>query len=193
MATDLISPELTPEQLAVLANDKDYELVDGLLVERKMGNKSDWVASKIIRLLGNYVDDHDLGWVFASEAGYKLDPKRPKLVRKPDVSFVRNGRLPDEQPADGYDKLAPDLAVEVVSPSDTVQELEEKISEYLAAGVQLVWVINPVLRTVAVHHPNRSITVLREGDELTAEEVITGFRCPVNALFAKLQRGSRGR
>jgi len=130
-----------------MSNDKDFELVDGRLVERNRGNRSDWVATKILRLLGDYVDDQDLGWVFGSEAGYRLDATRPKLVRKPDVSFVRKGRLPNEQPADGYDKLAPDLAIEVISPGDTVQELDEKIDEYLTAGVQLVWVVNPSLQT----------------------------------------------
>jgi Uma2 family endonuclease len=125
MATDLATSIITPEQLAAMPNRKDFELVDGHLVERKMGNKSNWIASELARLLGNYVRQHKLGWVFTSEAGFRLDPARPNNVRKPDVSFVRFGRLPDEEPAEAYEYLAPDLAGEVTSPGDTIHELEE--------------------------------------------------------------------
>lgn len=183
MATDLATEIVTPDQLATMPNRKDFELIDGRLVERKMGNKANWIASQFARLLGNYVEQHNLGWVFTSEAGYRLDPKRPNLLRKPDVSFVRFGRLPNEEPAEAYDNLAPDWAIEVVSPGDTVLELEEKIEEYLSASVRLVWVINPDLRTVKVHLPDRSITEFRNGDELSAGEVIPGFRCKVTTLF----------
>src|SRR5438046_2374576 len=112
MATDLATQIITPEQLAAMPNDSDFELVDGQLVERKMGNKSNWVATELARLLGNQVHEQSLGWIFTSEAGYRLNPGRPNTVRKPDVSFVASGRLPDEEPADAYDRLAPDLAAE---------------------------------------------------------------------------------
>jgi Uma2 family endonuclease len=184
MATGFATEIVTPEQLAAMPNDKDFELVDGRLVERKMGNKSNWIATQLTRLLSNYVDENRLGWVFAFEAGYRLDPARPNNVRKPDVSFVRLGRLPNEEPADAYDQLAPDLAAEVISPSDTFRELEEKVMEYLQAGVRLVWVISPVLHTVTVYRPDGTITALRDSDELTAGDVVPGFRCKVSDLFA---------
>jgi Uma2 family endonuclease len=184
VATSLASPVMTPEQLAALPNDSDFELVDGQLVERKMGNKSNWIATQLARLLSNYVDETDLGWVFAFEAGYRLTPDRPNNVRKPDVSFVRLGRLPNEEPADSYDYLAPDLAAEVISPSDTFQELEEKVQEYLTAGVKLVWVISPVLQTVTAYRPNGSIVVVGRHEDLTAEDIVPGFRCQVADLFA---------
>lgn len=185
MATDLASHLITPEQLAALPNDSNFELVDGQLVERKMGNKSNWVASQLARLLGNYADEHSLGWVFTAEAGYRLNPNRPNTVRKPDVSFVAAGRLPDEEPADAYDRLAPDLAVEVISPGDTVRELDDKVEEYLTAGVRLVWVINPDLQVIRVFFPDGTIDTLRLGDELSAGEIIPGFRCPVSELFKR--------
>ena len=185
MATDFVIQPITPDQLAAMPNDKDFELVDGRLVERKMGNKASWVATELARILGNYVHDHELGWVFTAEAGYRLDPSRPNTVRKPDVSFVAVGRLPDEEPAVAYDRLAPDLAVEVISPGDTVQELDEKVEEYLTAGVRLVWVINPELQIVRVHKPDGTVVILRINDELDASEIVPRFRCSVSAMFKR--------
>lgn len=184
MATDLTTQIITPEQLAAMPNDKDFELVDGHLVERKLGNKSNWIASELARLLGNHVRAMNLGWVFTSEAGYRLDPSRPNHVRKPDVSFIQFGRLPNEEPAETYDYLAPDLAVESISPNDTVLDLEEKIDEYLKAGVRLVWELNPDLKTVKVYRPDGTFALLRSGDELDGENVVRGFRCKVSELFA---------
>jgi Uma2 family endonuclease len=184
MATDLATPLITPEQLAAMPNDKDFELVDGRLVERKMGNKWNWIATKVAIVLSNFVISARLGWVFTAEAGFRLNPGRPNNVRKPDVSFVRFGRLPDEEPAEGYDYLAPDLVAEVISPGDTVRELEEKIDEYLQAGVRLVWILNPDNETVKVYRPDGTVVILRDGDELTGETVLSGFRCQVSELFA---------
>jgi len=183
MATGFATQIVTPEQLAAMPNDKDFELIDGQLVERHMGNKSSWVAMQLARLVSAYVDEHNLGWVFVFEAGFRLDPNRPNTLRKPDVSFVRFGRLPNEEPSDAYDHLAPDWAIEVLSPGDTALELEEKIEEYLNAGVRLVWVINPDLKIVKVHVSGRPIEEYRVGDELTGGDVMPGFRCPVATLF----------
>ncbi len=188
MATDIAAQLIkaqfiTAEQLAFMPNDKDYELVDGQLVERKMGNKSAWIALELAHHLRVFVRQHRLGWVFGAEAGYRLDPDRPLHVRKPDVSFVRFGRLPHECPADTYDNLAPDLAVEVISPNDTVLEMEEKIEEYLQSGVQLVWVINPDLRTLTVSRPNRTGGIVRGSEEIDGEAVLPGFRYRVADLF----------
>jgi Uma2 family endonuclease len=183
MATDLATQIITPEQLAVMPNRKDFELVDGHLLERKMGNKSNWVATELARLLGNFVRQHQLGWVFTSEAGFRLDPTRPNTVRKPDVSFVRFGRLPDEEPAEAYEYLAPDLAVEVTSPGDTIHELEEKLAEYLGAGVREVWVINSELKTAKVYRPDGSILPLPESGVLDGGSIVPGFRCPLPELM----------
>jgi Uma2 family endonuclease len=183
MATGFATSTVTPDQLAAMRNDKDFELVDGQLVERHMGNKSAWIALEVAHHLRVFARQHRLGWVFGAEAGYRLDPQRPNRVRKPDVSFVRFGRLPNEQPADTYDFLAPDLAVEVISPNDTVLELDEKIEEYLTAGVRLVWTINPDLRTLTIHRPDHTGDVLRNGDEIDGETVLPGFRLRLAELF----------
>ena len=193
MATGFATQIVTPEQLAAMPNCKDFELVDGELVVRHMGNKSNWVGTNLAKLLGIYLDKHNLGWVFTSEAGYRLDPNRPNTLRKPDVSFVRFGRLPNEEPADGYDNLAPDWAIEVVSPGDTVLELEEKIDEYLSAGVRLVWVINPERKVVKVHVQGRPTEEYRSGDELTGGDVMPGFRCSASSLFTMPSPRSSGK
>jgi Uma2 family endonuclease len=183
MATDLTTQPITPEQLAMMPNDKEFELVDGQLVERKMGNKSSWIASELAFRLRQHVDKYHLGWVFLFEAGYRLNPVRPNNVRKPDVSFVRFGRLPNEEPADAFDYLAPDLAVEVTSPGDTVHELDEKIEEYLEAGVRMVWVINSEQRTARIYLPDRPIEPVREDQEITGGDVVPGFRCRLGDIF----------
>ena len=185
MATDLATQPITPEQLAVMPNRKDYELVSGQLVERNMGNKASWVAFQLAMLLYDFVQKHKLGWVFCGDTGFRLDPNKPNTVRKPDVAFVKRGRLEGEEPADAYDALAPDLAVESISPNDTVRELEEKIEEYLAAGVRLVWIINPELRIIKVYRPDRSIIQLKDNDTLSGEDVVPGFHCQVSDLFIK--------
>lgn len=148
-----------------------------------MGNKSSWLAFELATRLRDYVLRRRLGWVMCGDTGFRLDPNRPNHVRKPDVAFVRFGRLPKEEPSDAYDNLAPDLAVEVVSPNDTVLELEEKIDEYLRAGVRLVWVINPDLRTLTVYGPDRSGAKLRNGDTIDGDPVLPGFRLPLSDLF----------
>ena len=183
MATEVAAKVITPEQLAMMPNDKEFELVDGCLVERNMGNKSSWIASQLARRLNQYVDDHRLGWVFLFEAGYRLHPERPNNVRKPDVSFVRFGRFPNEEPADGYDYLAPDLAVEVTSPGDTVHELDDKVEEYLEAGVRMVWVINSDQHTAKIYLPDSPIQPIREDQELSGGDVVPGFRCRLADIF----------
>jgi Uma2 family endonuclease len=185
MATDLAAEVITPDQLAVLPDHVNFELVDGQLLERHIGNKSSWVGTRLAKLLSIYVDDQGLGWVFASEGGYRLNPTRPNTVRKPDVSFVAVGRLPNEEPADAYDRLAPDFAAEVISPGDTVRELDEKVEEYLLAGVRLVWVINPELQVVRIHYPDGQLKVARGEDVLDGGDVMPGFRCLVSDLFKR--------
>jgi Uma2 family endonuclease len=189
MATDLafdtVTPPhiVTPQQLAAMPNDKDFELVDGHLVERAMGNEAAWITSRLNSRIERHVEACQLGWVFGSEAGYRIDPHRPNLLRKPDISFVRHGRLPGGKPSKSYENLAPDLVVEVVSPNDTVAELEEKIEEYLSAGVQLIWIVNPSTETVRVHRADKSVTVLRESDRLGGEDILPGFDCAVMDIF----------
>lgn len=185
MATDILTSGITPEQFAALTDRKNFELVEGRLVARRMGNKASWVAFRLAMRLHDFVKQHKLGWVFCGDTGFRLDPGRPNTVRKPDVSFVRMGRLPGEEPSDAYDQLAPDLAIESVSPNDTVRELEEKLEEYIDSGVRLIWVIHPELQSIKVYRPDGSITQLKSSEELSGEEVVPGFACKIADLFQK--------
>ena len=118
-----------------------------------------------------------------ADASYQCFPDEPARVRKPDVSFIRFGRLPGEQLPEGHTRIAPDFAGEVVSPNDLALELDRKVKEYLAAGVRLVWVIFPDTRSARIHRANGSVAEVRENDELGGEDVIPGFRCTVRDLL----------
>jgi Uma2 family endonuclease len=173
----------TPDDLLAMPDGVRYELVDGELVERDMSGLSSEVARKLSGRAGMFSDERSLGHTFGSDCGYQCFPFDPRRVRRPDASFVRAGRISTEEYESGHITVAPDLAVEVVSPNDLAHELIEKVDEYLRAGVRLVWVIDPQSRTVAVHRPDGSDSRLREQDELSGEDVLPGFRCPVRDLF----------
>jgi Uma2 family endonuclease len=183
MSTAPPPTRLTPDDLLAMPNEKDYELVDGQLVERFMGNVASWTSFELAVMLREFVKQSDLGWVLNSEAGYRCFADDPGRVRKPDVSFIRKGRLPGEQLARGYDTIAPDLAVEVVSPRDLVYRLDQKIGEYLQAGVKLVWEINPDSRLATIHRADGSTSRIHEDDLLVGEDVLPGFSCRLGNLF----------
>jgi Uma2 family endonuclease len=172
----------TPEEYLALPDRDRFELVEGRLVEVPMSMLSSWVGSQVNRILGDFVVRNDLGWVFMADNLYRCFSD-PGKFRKPDVSFIRRERMTWEQLGQGYATIPPDLAVEVTSPNDLLHEVEEKVQEYLDAGVRLVWVVNPDLRAVRVHRPNGTITGLRERDELSGEDVVPGFGCAVSAIF----------
>ena len=104
-------------------------------------------------------------------------------VRKPDVSFIAAARMTAEQWNEGFSKLAPDLAVEVLSPNELAIDVDWKLQDYLAAGVRLVWIINPETRIVRIHRQDRSVAEVHAGEELDGEDVVPGFRAPVAELF----------
>lgn len=183
MALEAPARVYTPEDLLSLPDDgKTYELVAGQLVEKHVGGRSDWVSGRILRLLGSAGEDRGHGWVIA-ETGYQCFPDDAAKVRKPDVSFIRRGRLPGERIPDGHIDVVPDLAVEVVSPNDTAYEIETKVGEYLAAGFPLVWVVYPQSRTLHVYRADGSVERLREEETLTAPEWLPELRCAVADLF----------
>jgi Uma2 family endonuclease len=186
--------EYTPEELLAMPDADRYELVNGALVERNVGWLSGWVATQLARRLANFAEERHAGWVVGNsgDAGYQGFPDSPRTVRKPDVSFVASGRFPGEQLPLGYARLAPDLAAEVISPNDLYEEVEEKVEEYLRAGVRLAWVISPRNRTVRVYRADGSSGSRRENDELDGEAVLPGFRCAVRDLFPRPPAGPVG-
>ena len=171
----------TPDDLLTMPDGDQYELVDGHLVARSMGTWAGTVEVKLTILIYNLVVSKSGGHVFSSAASYRCFPG--DRVRKPDVSFIAAGRLPDGRVPEGHITIIPDLAVEVVSPTDLQYDVDRKVADYLAVGVRLVWVVNPDTRVVLIYRLDGSIAGAREGGDLDGEGVIPGFRCPVAALF----------
>ena len=161
-----------------------YELVAGRL--RKMtpaGSIHGVVGMRLAVAISVHVDQHQLGVVFAADTGFKL-ASSPDTVRAPDVSFVSRGRIPTGGIPKAYWPGAPDLAVEVLSPTDVRSEIDERIDEYLRSGVRLVWFVNPFERRVTVHRPGKRPLVLEEHDSVDGGDVLPGFSYPLARLFA---------
>lgn len=175
--------QYTADDLLLIPDGFRFELIDGQLVERKMGAKSAAVNARLLNRLGSRVDADQLGVVFSSEVGYQIFPDRPNRVRFADGSFIARGRLPEGHLPDGHLRIVPDMMLEGVSPNDLAYEVEEKIDEYLQVGLPLLWVIYPDTRTVYVYRQNGSVRRLKGADELTGEDVIPGFSCRVEDLF----------
>jgi Uma2 family endonuclease len=174
----------TPEELLRLPDGgKGFELVDGRLVEKNMGGFASYVALRLGSRLVQFGEDRGLGCAFDSEGSYQCFPDAPRKVRKPDLSFIRRGRLPDEVIPSGHIKIPPDLAVEVVSPNDTAYEVDGKVVEYLGAGVPLVWVVYPETRSIHVYRSDGTASRLGENENLTAPELMPDFSVRVGDLF----------
>jgi len=174
---------ITAEDLWSMPGDQRRELVRGeLRTMAPSGFEHGAVIIKLSRRLANYVVDHKLGVVLGAETGYVL-ARNPDVVRGADVSFVRTDRLPPPERAAKFFEGPPDLAVEVISPGDSPNEVDEKTKDYLNAGTSLVWVVNPRRRTITVHRLGRDPQLLRETDKLGGEDVIPGFECHVAEAF----------
>jgi Uma2 family endonuclease len=167
------------------------ELVDGTLVEKPMGFLESCLASELIRLLGNFVAENDLGIVSAPDGTLRL---MSGLVRMPDVAFVSWKQLPDRKfPNEPIASLIPELAVEVLSESNTRGEMKRKLGEYFSTGTQLVWIVDPIKRTVDVHTAADRFTRLKEGETLDGGALLLGFRLPLKQLFAKVEKPKQQR
>lgn len=175
---------MTAEDLWRLPNDHmRHELVRGeLITMAPAGAERGMIGMRIGRVLGQFVDEAKLGFVFNADTGFFLS-RNPDSVRAPDTAFVVAGRVGPSGLPQKYFDGPPDLAVEVLSPSDTVQEVDEKIAEYLDSGCRLAWVVSPRRKTVTVHRPNEQPLVLRETDTVTGGEVLPGFSCLVRTFF----------
>src|ERR1019366_2960171 len=144
------------------------------------------VSVNLTTLLGKYVKANKLGHVMGSDFPYQVFADHPNHVRKPDGSFVALGRLPDEKPFRDHCTVAPDLTFEIVSPDDLAEALNDKVVEFLGAGVRLLWVVYPASKTIHVLRPDGSAAFLSEAGELSGEDVIPGFSCRVADVFSDL-------
>lgn len=172
----------TAEELLDLPDDGfRYELVRGELRQMAPGGyEHGRVAARTARVLDGFVSEHRLGEVVGAETGFVL-ARDPDTVRAPDAAFVAAERVPTDR--DGYAELAPDLVVEVVSPSDRAAEVADKVLMWLEAGCRMVWVLYPQ-RRAAVHRPGGEARLLGPDDVLDGGEVLPGFALPVADLFA---------
>jgi Uma2 family endonuclease len=175
---------LTAEHLAAMDDDHyKLELDEGRLVIMEPPRL--WhgrVEARISALLFAFVEEHRLGVVYGGDPGFIL-ARDPDTVRGPDVAFVRAERALGADEENWYYEGAPDLAVEVLSPSDRPGQLAKKVKNYLDAGARLVWVVDPRARTVVVHAPDTPPRILGEGDAIDGADVLPGFRAPVAAFF----------
>jgi Uma2 family endonuclease len=159
------------------------ELIEGVLVEKAMGWHESFIALAIASALRAFVTPRRLGYV-NGEAG--MVQLVADLVRGPDVSFVSRGRLPNGLPDDPIPLLVPDLAVEVLSRSNTKKEMDRKLHDYFAAGVRLAWYVDIRTRTVSVYTSAGEPTVLSPTEVLDGGNVLPGFTLPLGPLFAEL-------
>jgi Uma2 family endonuclease len=166
-----------------------FELVDGVLVEKVMGFTESRLATAVIAALANYLDANDLGVVTGPDGMIRFPAN---LVRMPDVAFVPWDQFPnDEVTEEAAPAVVPGLAVEVLSPGNTPGEMARKLREYFAAGVSLVWFVDPKDKAVTVYtSPSRSKVVPHDA-ALDGGAVLPGFELPVAKIFAGLKRGRK--
>ena len=161
-----------------------HELIRGELYPiMPAGSLHGLITNRVSKFLSYFVDDNNLGEVFAAETGFKL--KNHSTVGA-DVAFVSKENLAKFGVPDSFFPTAPDLAVEVVSPSNSSEEISTKVEDYLSSGSRLVWIVYPKRKAVVVYRTNNTVSFLHETDELDGEDVIPNFRCPLGKIFGNL-------
>lgn len=159
------------------------ELVRGRVVkEPRPGGRHGRVTSELFWRIESFVRERELGWTLV-ETGFLLADD-PPTVRGPDVAFLARERIPSDGAPLGMWRQPPDLAVEVVSPTDTAAEIQDKVLEYLAAGTRLVWVVDPATESATAYRSRGEVRLLTAGDVLDGSDVLPGFRLELAELFA---------
>jgi Uma2 family endonuclease len=170
--------------------DRICELVNGVLVEKTMGFYESNLACVLIQILRNFLDQYRLGVVAGEQGMIRL---APDLVRIPDVSFVSRDQFPDGRVGrEPVPFLSPTLAVEVLSPSNSKAEMEQKLRDYFAAGSKLVWYLDPADRSVRVYTSPDHFTRLDESQTLDGGDVLPGFSLPIREWFERAEQPFAG-
>jgi Uma2 family endonuclease len=160
-----------------------HELIRGEVVTMSLpGGEHGEVAGEIFRLIANHVKSTKLGKTYAAETGFLIE-RDPDTVRGADAAFVRAERIPEITNPRKHVPFAPDLAVEVLSPNDRADQVDEKVQEWLAAGSRAVWIVDPMARTVTIHRPGATPVALTENQVIDGGEVLPGFVCRVALFF----------
>ncbi|MFM9106017.1 MAG: Uma2 family endonuclease [Chloroflexota bacterium] len=174
---------MSAAELAALPDDERGELLDGVMLPITPVKEEHWrIVSVLQGTIWQYLRERNLG-IVGPERGYLLGAD-PDTVLAPDISFVSHARNIPDRDLPGFAPLAPDLAVEVRSPSNTAAEMPQRVARYLAAGALLVWVVDPAARTISVHSPGAEHLTLHEGDVLEGGAVLPGFSIAVSDVFA---------
>jgi Uma2 family endonuclease len=176
--------------LAVLesANRRLCELVDGTLVEKAMGQREALLGGFVYQQLDIFAVGHDLGVVYPADAPFRILPRQ---VRLPDASFFTWDRIGGEIPKEPIPRRIPDLAAEVISESNTQEEMRRKLRDYFTSGVQVVWIIYPKTETAELYTaPTRKRRIPRDG-ALEGGKLLPGFSLPLKELFARVNRKRR--
>lgn len=175
---------MTADELLQMPKDGyRYELIEGELKQMSPGGGKH--GSAIARFTGRlqvHVEDNNLGEVFGAETGYKVKVN-PDDVMAPDISFISRKRLPESEIPDGYLTTVPELVVEVISPSESKNDVKDKVKRWFDFGVGVVVLINPRKRSVTVHHSISQFISLDESSILVLDDVIAGFSYPISKLF----------
>jgi Uma2 family endonuclease len=175
---------ITAEELAQMPEEEGgIELVKGEVIKMSpAGYKLGEIAASILIFIGHFVRQRKLGKVYTAETGFIL-ARNPDTVRAPDAAFVTTERVAQQRRSKGYFDGPPNLAVEVVSPDDTDEKVEEKILDYVQAGTKMVWVIRPRTQTITVYRSLSEIRVLTAADTLDGGDILPGFTVPVKEIF----------
>ena len=176
---------MTAEELLTLPEDHvRHELVRGVLrTMSPAGDQHGRITMNVSTPLDVHVRSRRLGFVYTAETGFRL-ASNPDTVLAADVAFLRRERSQPLGGVQGYRTVAPDLVVEIVSPSDRPREIVEKVAMWLGAGTALVLVAYPRTRTVAAHRPGQPVETLTDADTIDGGEVVPGWRMPVGDVFA---------
>ncbi|MEZ4521335.1 MAG: Uma2 family endonuclease [Thermomicrobiales bacterium] len=171
------------EEFAEISEPGRFDLIRGELVNMPpAGGIHGEVAFEIGRLIGNFVVEHKLGRCYAAETGFVLN-EEDATVLAPDVAFLEASHVPPRDERHRFVPAVPDLVVEVVSPSDRIIDVNDKVTTYLDAGVRLAWVVEPVRQRVTVYTSDRRARLLIEGESLDGGDVLPGFQLPLADIF----------
>ena len=171
----------TVEDLLRMRDDgHKHELVDGGIVVSPTGFRHSEIVIKISHIIATFLEKSPLGKVYSADVGIVLPNGN---LRSPDVTFIRNEKLPGGKSPEGFAEVVPDLAVEVLSPSDSFTQVGRKIGEYIECGVPLVWLVDPARETVTVYRSLSETEQHGSQDTIDAEPVLPGFSCPVSKFF----------
>ncbi len=171
----------------VLDPEREYEIVNGKPEVKEMaGARHGGVAARLLIKVGAYVVANELGGIYTPDTTFTIGLNQ----RLPDISFVAAERIPEDGEPEGIWQIAPDLAVEVASPNDSLEAVRNKVREYFTAGVREVWLVVPGAKEVHVYTAPNSGRILSEADELTSENLLPGFRCQLSDIFKSPARRS---